>query len=391
MNNHRIDKSKLVKTLKDLVRIDSVNPSLVKGGAGEAEIAEYLENWMDSVGLVTTKVDVESGRPNVVGFLSGEGGGKTLMLNGHMDTVGVEYMTIDPFDPIVKDGMLYGRGSADMKGGLAASMLAIKSVVDSGTRLKGDVILAAVCDEEYASIGTEKLMQDTTADAAIVGEPTSCQIQIAHKGFAWVNVETRGTAAHGSAYKVGVDAITKMGHVLLEIEQLGKRLEKTKHELVGPGSVHASIIEGGRELSTYPDKCKLQLERRLIPGETREDVENEMNEILQRIEEKDPKFNAIYETTFYRGPMELNKEQPICQTLLKISEKTTGKAPRFVGGSGWMDTEIIWRKGIPAVAFGPHGNGIHSREEYVDLDTVIVTAEIQNQVIKEYCGVVLSQ
>ena len=385
MKNSRINEKELVDTLRDLVRIESVNPSLVEGGAGEEEIAEYLEDWMISQGLVTARYDVEPGRPNVVGVLLGEGGGKTLMLNGHMDTVGVEYMNIDPLDPVVKDGKLYGRGSADMKGGLAASMLAIKSIVDSGTRLKGDVILAAVCDEEYASIGTEKLMQDTFADAAIIGEPTSCQIQIAHKGFAWVEVETRGLAAHGSAYKVGVDAITKMGHVLVGIEGIGERLLETEHPLVGPGSVHASIIEGGRELSTYPDRCRLQLERRLIPGETSEDVDREMTILLENIVKNDSEFDASHKTTFYRGPMEISRRQPICQLLLKAGEKIMGNPPGFIGGSGWMDTEIIWQKGIPAVAFGPKGEGIHSKEEYVDLNSVFETAEVHNQVIKEFC------
>ena len=380
----RIDEARLEKLLKDLVKIDSVNPSLVSGAAGEAEIAEYLKEWMTARGLETTLTIVKPGRPNVVGVLKGTGGGKTLMFNGHMDTVGVDYMTIDPFTPKIEDGKLYGRGSIDMKGGLAASMVAIEAVIESGIELRGDVILAGVCDEEYASIGTEHLMKDTRADAAIVGEPTQFDIQVAHKGFAWIDVVTHGFAAHGSAYKIGVDAIAKMGHVLIGLEALQSILEEEQHPLVGPGSVHASIISGGLELSTYPDKCKLEVERRLIPGETREDVDEEMKNLLQSLKEGDPKFNAEYSINFYRGPMEISPEEEICKLLQEETAKT-GTEPSFVGGSGWMDTQIIYEKGIPAVAYGPSGYGMHGAVEWVKLDTVYKAAAVQAEVIKRFC------
>jgi len=386
MQKPNIDRNTLTQTLKDMVAIDSVNPSLVQGAAGETEIADYLEQWMKAHGLDTKRYDVKPGRPNVVGVLRGRGGGKTLLLNGHMDTVGVDYMTIDPFNPVTKEGKLYGRGSFDMKGGLAASMAAVKTIIDEGTALKGDVILAAVCDEEYASIGTEHLMKDTIADAAIVGEFTAGNIQIAHKGFAWIDVETHGVAAHGSLHRVGVDAIAKMGHVLTGLEELGRQLEKTEHPLVGPGSVHASTIEGGSELSTYPASCRLQVERRLIPGEEREDVEAEMKALIESLTEADPKFNADYTITFYRGPMEIPPDEEICRVLREGSQKLLGKTPDYVGGTGWMDTQIIYSKGIPAVAHGPNGYGAHAKEEWVDLQSVYETAQIHWYAIKEFCG-----
>jgi acetylornithine deacetylase len=382
-----IDRTYLVELLKDLVRIDSVNPSLVHGAAGEAEISDYIEDWMKSLGLETTRYDVEQGRPNVVGVLRGAGGGKDLMLNGHMDTVGVDYMDIDPFDPVEKDGKLYGRGSFDMKGGLAASMAAVKAMVDSGDPLNGDVVLAAVCDEEYASIGTERLMEDVTVDAAIIGEFTGENIQVAHKGFAWIDLETLGLAAHGSKYKVGIDAIAKMGYVLIGLEALQKILEETEHPLVGPASVHASIIEGGRELSTYPDRCKLQVERRLIPGEDKEDVDQELRDMLGSISEGDSKFAASYEITFYRAPMEVDSDEEICQILKDGTVVLTGRTPEWVGGSGWMDTQIIWSKGIPAVAHGPFGEGAHAKEEWVDLDSVYRVAQVHEYAIRKFCEV----
>ncbi len=369
-----------------MIKIDSVNPSLVPGAAGETEIAEYLREWMNAQGLKTELTMVEPGRPNVVGVLKGTGGGKSLMFNGHIDTVGADYMTIAPYDPKIEKNKLYGRGSFDMKGGLAASMAAVKSIVDSGLELRGDVVLAGVCDEEFASIGTEHLMKDLRVDAAIIGEPTGFNIQIAHKGFAWIDVVTHGFAAHGSAYKVGVDAIAKMGHVLIGLEALQSILMEEKHPMVGPGSVHASIIEGGRELSTYPDRCKLEIERRLIPGENREDVDLEMQQLLQSLREGDPKFKADYEITFYRGPMEISQDEEICRLLEEETTKVLGVAPRFMQSAGLMDTQIIYDKGIPAVAYGPVGDGAHAAVEWVDLDSVYKAAQVQMEVIKRFCA-----
>jgi acetylornithine deacetylase len=382
-----VDESALVTTLKEMVRIDSVNPSLVPGAAGEAEMAEYCAEYMRNLGLEASVYEVEPGRPNAVGVLKGDGGGRTLLLNGHTDTVGVDYMTIDPFKPELKEGRLYGRGAFDMKGGLAASMMALKAVVDSGAVLKGDVILAAVCDEEYASIGTERLMEDVTADAAIIGEFTGGNIQIAHKGFAWIDVETHGVAAHGSRFWEGVDAISKMGKVLAAIDALGENLLKVEHPLVGPASVHASIIEGGRELSTYPDHCKLQVERRLIPGETRATVEGELSGMMEAIGAGDPKFQAEHRITFYRGPMEISRDEEICRVIHEGTVEVTGAEPTYVGGTGWMDSEIIWNKGIPVVCHGPNGGGAHAKSEWVDLESVVNVAKVHEYAIREFCGV----
>ncbi len=386
MRSH-VDESILVSLLKEMVRIDSVNPSLVTGAAGEAEMAEYCADYMRSLGLETIVYDVEPGRPNAVGVLKGGGGGRTLLLNGHTDTVGVDYMAIDPFLPEVKDGKLYGRGAYDMKGGLAASMAALKAVVDSGSALKGDVILAAVCDEEYASIGTERLMEDITADAAIIGEFTGGDIQVAHKGFAWIDIETQGVAAHGSRYWEGVDAISKMGKVLAAIDALGENLLAVEHPLVGPASVHASIIEGGRELSTYPDHCKLQVERRLIPGETKATVEGELSGMMEAIGAGDSKFKAEHKITFYRGPMEISRDEEICRLIHEGTVKITGADPNYIGGTGWMDSEIIWNKGVPVVCHGPSGSGAHAKSEWVDLESLVNVAKVHEYAIREFCGV----
>lgn len=382
-----INETETVELLKRLVSINSVNPSLVKGAPGEVEIAEFVAEFMRGIGLETRVEDVEPGRPNVIGVLKGAGGGQKLMLNGHMDTVGIDYMEIDPLDPVEMEGKLYGRGTNDMKSGLTAILAAAKAVIESDVKLRGDLVVAAVCDEEYASIGTEKLMDEVNVNTAIVGEPTQLQILVAHKGFAWIDVETRGVAAHGSRPEIGVDAIAKMGKVLVELETLQEDMfQRTKHELVGTPSIHASIIEGGRELSTYPDYCKLQVERRMIPGEESSDVDTEMKAIITSLSEADPKFDGSYRITFFRGPMEVSPEEKICQILHRSIVEVIGNKPQFIGSAGWLDSEIIWKRGIPVVAFGPRGKGSHAAVEYVELDSVIDAARILERVIDRFCG-----
>ncbi|MGD2142480.1 MAG: M20/M25/M40 family metallo-hydrolase, partial [Candidatus Bathyarchaeota archaeon] len=243
------------------------------------------------------------------------------------------------------------------------------------------------CDEEYASIGTERLVDEVQADAAVVCEPTEFQILIAHKGFAWIDIETQGVAAHGSAWQVGVDAIAKMGMVQVGLERLQEEaLMGRAHRLVGPPSVHSSVIHGGRELSTYPDHCKLQVERRLIPGETRSDIENEMNELLKSIKLTDSKFEGSFEITFFRAPLEVSEDEKICGILRDCAEEVRGERPNFIGGSGWMDTQIISDRGTPAVAFGPVGSGAHAAVEYVELDSVVEAARVLEKVVYRFCG-----
>jgi acetylornithine deacetylase len=382
-----VDEGAALRLLGELVKINSVNPSLVPGAPGEAEIAEYLADYMGSLGLESSVDEVKPGRWNAIGVLKGSGGGRDLMLNGHTDTVGIDYMTIEPFNPVVKEGRMYGRGAYDMKGGLVSSLGAVKALVDSGAELRGDLVVAAVCDEEYASVGTEKLMEKTRVDAAIVGEASSLMIVRCHKGFAWIDVESRGIAAHGSAWQTGVDAISNMGPVLTGLSELGKGYLSRRHPFVGPASVHASTIRGGLELSTYPDRCLLQIERRLIPGEERKDVEGEMDALLRRVAEADQKFSGSYEITFYRGPMDVPEGEEICQTLKGCAKELLGFTPAFIGGGGWLDTQIIWEKGIPAVAFGPSGEGAHSAVEWVDLKSVLDAAKVQELAIRCFCGV----
>jgi acetylornithine deacetylase len=287
----------VISLLRELVAIDSVNPSLVPGAAGEGQIAEAIAAHMRTIGLDVQVQDAAPGRPNVVGVLEGPERGRSIILCGHTDTVGVAGMAA-PFAPVIRDGRLYGRGAQDMKAGVAAMIDAARLALERGFR-KGRIVIAAVADEEYASVGADALVREWKADRAIVTEPTDLKIGIGHKGFAWATVETRGRAAHGSRPIDGRDAIVRMGRVLSRLEQLDRDLQSgPSHPLLGTGSLHASIIEGGRELSSYPDCCRLQLERRTIPGEGVETFAREMGAILSSLREEDPELEASASVMF---------------------------------------------------------------------------------------------
>jgi acetylornithine deacetylase len=377
--------NELESLLSRLISIDSVNPSLVPGAHGEAEIGDFVADWLRTQGLDVRRQETASpGRTNVIAAARGTGGGRSLLLNAHMDTVGVAGMKA-PFEPVTRDGRLFGRGAMDTKGALAAFMAAAAEA--PGLRLKGDVILTAVVDEEYASLGTEAVVRECRADAAIVGEPSGLQIVTEHKGFAWFQVLTEGVAAHGSLPDVGVDAILMMGKVLAGLEALGDRLRRSPaHRTLGTGSLHASLISGGQELSSYPASCRLDVERRTIPGESPERAEEEIRGVLDRIAAADPRFKATLARTFERGSMEARRDSPIVLVLARQLQKVMGTAPVFAGMSGWLDSALLDGAGIPTVVLGPAGSGLHGVEEWVDLTSVAACRDIVLGTIREFCA-----
>lgn len=358
-----------IRLLQELVAIDSVNPTLVPGARGEAEIADAIAAEMRSIGLdVETELVVE-GRPNTIGMLEGRRKGRSLMFCGHVDTVGVAGMN-DPFRPVERGGRLYGRGAQDMKGGVAAMIAAARAIVETGGLESGRLIIAAVVDEEHSSIGADALVKHITADAAIVTEPTDLDVVVAHKGFAWVEVDVEGKAAHGSMPREGEDAILRMGRVLRDLEALDRDLQsRTPHAMLGTASLHASFIQGGRELSSYPDHARLQMERRTLPTESPATAVGEIQNILERLRREDPAFRAAARPMFGRPAYELPATHELPQTLV-AAVKRVGAAGGIRGASFWTDAAILAHAGIPSVLFGPGGAGLHSTEEYVNVADV---------------------
>ena len=376
--------------LRRLVQIDSVNPTLVPGGRGEQEIASFVARVLGDAGIETRLQEVVPGRPNVLARLPGSGEGRTLIFNAHLDTVSVEGMD-DPFSGRVAEGKLFGRGACDTKGGLAAGITALLALNSNRSSLRGDVVLVGAVDEEYASLGTQALLEDVQADGCIILEPTDLDLCVAHGGFAWVEVETHGVTAHGSLPQQGVDAIAKMGLVLTGLEELRHRLRREKsfqHPLGGDRihpSLHASIIEGGREWSSYPDRCLLRLERRMIPSETTEDVETELEGLVSALEARDPHFKAEKRTTMVRPPWQA-EEGPLLATLDGACKEELGRSPARATGLMWTDAALMQQAGIPCVIFGPKGEGKHALMEWVDTDSVVACARILVRTAMEFCN-----
>jgi len=380
-----VDHDYLQDSLANLVRINSINPNLVPTGPGEAEIAAYITNALRKLDLEVATHEPEPGRPSVVGTLKGSGGGRSLMLNAHVDTVGVDDM-LDPFSATIRDGKLYGRGAYDMKGSLAACMTAIKGLIEAGATLAGDVMIAAVADEEYASLGTSEVIKHYHIDGAIVTESTELDIAIAHRGFMHLEVETIGRAAHGSCFEEGIDANMRMGYFLTKLDKLEKDLRNRKgYPLIGPPSLHAGVLKGGSGPSTYAASCKLQIERRTVPGETEKQVVDEMQTIIDRLTAADPTFKAILKTLIVRDAFEVDPKLTVVQVLRQAATEVLGKQPKLVGQPYWMDTALLAEAGVETVAMGPVGAGAHSKEEWVDLESVAKMAQILAQTILIYC------
>jgi acetylornithine deacetylase len=387
-----INRDLVVSILHDLVRINSINPDLVPGAPGESECARYIVSLMQSWGLEVINRELAPGRHNAIGILRGSGGGRTLLFNGHMDTVSVAGMH-EPFSGAVRDGRLYGRGSLDMKGSLAATLAAAHALVESGRRLRGDVVFTYVADEEYASIGTEGIVADIHAgrlprpSAAINTEPTDQKLGIGHKGFAWAEIETLGVAAHGSRPDLGVDAIAQMGKVLVEISRLQARLSAgERHPLLGAGSVHASLIQGGRELSSYPDRCRLQIERRTVPPESGEAVAGELGGILERLARDDAAFQATSRVRFVRNPWQADLKSEIVETLRGTVARVMAGPAETMTQSAWLDSALLGDAGIPTIVFGPGGQGLHSEVEWVSCDSLVMCANVYADVIEQFCA-----
>lgn len=379
MSNYPLDPIELTAKL---VSINSVNSSLIPGAAGEGEIADYCVAWFEHHGFEAHRLEKTPGRPSVVGVRKGTGGGRSLMLNGHYDTVTLAGYDGDPLDPKIEDGKIYGRGSFDMKSGVAAMMIA---AVKAG-KIAGDVIVCCVGDEEHASMGTEEVLERFSADAGIVTEPMSMEPTLWHKGFVWLDVTIHGRAYHGSRPEYGIDAIAKAGHFLAALDEFATTLNNSEgHPQLGPGSIHASIISGGEEASSYPASCTITIERRTIPGETPEQVEAEMIDILDDLVIRVPDFSYSIEMGLVRKPFETDEHSDIAQTVLRHAEKVMGRAPKLRAEPFWTDAALMLEAGIPCLLYGADGYGAHAELEWADVESINQLTQVLEGVINEWC------
>lgn len=383
----RIRRAETVSLLRDLVRINSVNPFEGQGKA-EAEIAEFMMGKLKSYGLDVNLENVKGKRANVVAKLKGSVDGPTLMLNGHIDTIGTTEMTQDPFSGAIdKDGRLHGRGACDMKGSIASMMVAIKSLVESGSKLRGNVIFTGVIDEEYLSIGTRAIIKEHSSDAAIVGEPTSLNVAIAQKGYAWISVNVKGKAAHGSVPEKGIDAIAKASKLVSRLSTLKEGYASTEHPLLGSPKIHMSTIEGGTEWSVVPESCLVRLERRILPGEPKHVAMSEVQKVVDDLSAEDPEFHATVTKFFQQPAMEITRTEPIVSAVSAAYKKVMRRRATITGVPYWTDAALLVSEaGIPTCIFGPGDiRQAHSADEYVSLEEVEKAALIFERAIINFC------
>ncbi len=359
-----------------LVGIPSVNPVLEKGGAGEAAMAECCAHLLEAWGFDVRIVEIEPRRPNVVARLDGTG--PTLLLNGHLDTVGVEGMTVEPFAGSLEGGRLWGRGACDMKGGIAALLSAAHRLSAAGPR--PGITVALTADEEHASVGMAALVADDEvglADFAIVCEPTGLSVMPAHKGFVWMEVEFRGRAAHGSRPDTGIDAIRHAGLYLAALDAHAAELvRRPPHPLLGHGSFHAGTIHGGTAESVYPDRCTLLLERRTLPDETPEQVVVDFTAVLDRVRGAEPSVSATLRMTLARPGTAVPAEGVLVEGLRAAA--VAEDAPASVEGmTAWVDAAFLNEAGVPAVCYGPGSiEQAHTADEWIDVEEISVCARV---------------
>ena len=369
-----------------LVRMDSRNPTLVAGGPGERACAHFLCDVLHAWGFHTELSDAAPGRPNLVARIGEHGGGRSLMFNGHLDVVGVDGMIHAPFSSDERDGRVYGRGACDMKGGMASMCAAAWRAANAG--INGEIIIAAVADEEYESLGTRALLASgVRADAAVIAEPTTLAIMPAHRGFAWIEVEVMGRAAHGSRWDIGVDAIRHAGLLLAELDRVDAEvLPQTTHPLLGRASLHASLITGGVGMSTYPDRCVLTLERRNLPGESAPDVMAEVERACAAVRARRPGFEAAARLLVMQGPSDVAVDSPLVRELASAYE-ADGQPVRIEGMSAWTDAALLNAAGIPAVCFGPGDISLaHAAEEYIPLNEIDRATEVLASFAQRWCS-----
>ena len=368
-----------------LVSIPSVNPALEKDGAGEAAIAQACAELLEGWGLEATITEPATGRPNVVGRLEGQG--PTILLNGHLDTVGVAGMTIDPFEVSFDGNRMYGRGSCDMKAGDAALLATAYRLAKEGPR--PNLVVALTSDEEHASVGMADLVSagGPDADLAIVCEPTNLSVMPAHKGFVWIRALFRGLAAHGSRPDIGVDAIRHAALYLSALDSYGRELKsRAAHPLLEYGSVHAGKIQGGTAESVYPDECELLLERRTLPGETPETVVNEFQSVLDMVTANEPTMEACLTMTLERPGTEVALSHPLVTGLLRSGEAFEVE-PVVEGMTAWVDAAFLNETGIPAVCYGPGSiEQAHTDDEWVDIRQIHSCANVLEHFVRDLVG-----
>ena len=373
--------------LRALVEIDSVTPWLIPGGAGEGAIARYMADWLTPTGVEIVLEEVEPGRPNLIATLAGSGGGRSLCLNAHSDTVGYANWADRALRPERRGDRLIGVGTADDKSSCAIGMLALRQVAASGIRLRGDLVLACTVDEEGASIGTSDLVRRHTYDAALILEPDLLgRAIVEHQGFGWVDIVVHGKAAHGSAPEDGIDAIVHMAEVVRGLAQLDARFAAAPDPRNGRTALHTSTIQGGTDYATYPSRCVLGIEIGTQPGEHLAARIADIEAIFEDCRRRLPDFRAEVQVRIEREPFLAEGHDALLAASGRAIEAVTGRPMVLDGLNAWTDAALMQAAGIPTILLGAAGGQYHSPDEWASLSECTAMVEVIERIAADFCA-----
>lgn len=374
-NLRRMTMEDPVALTAQLAAIDSINPGLMLGAAGEGEVADFVEAWGRARGFEVHRQEAAPSRPNVVLVRRGSGGGKSLLFNGHMDTVGVHGARTK--DVFVADGKLYGRGVLDTKAGLAAAMVVVASFAPG--ELCGDLIVAGVADEESGSIGTSKLVEDWRPDAAVALEPTDLVVISRHRGFAVIDVDLTGKPAHTSRAERGINAVHAVADVIRAVTALNDRWAAAEPDPLERATVLVNQVHSGGELFTVPPTCNVTVEMRTTGRKAGQQIE----EVLATISASTPLVTKC-EVQFARNPLAQPDDHPFVQAMLRAVQ-TAGIEPRLSAAPFWTDAAYHAEVGTAACVVGPVGQGLHEDEEWVTVESVHQCAAALRALAVDWC------
>jgi len=382
------DPGRIEELLAGLVRIESVTPWLIPDGAGEARIAAFAVDWLRDLPVELTLDEVAPGRPNLIARLRGSGGGPTLCLNAHSDTVGYANWRETALMPVRDGDRLVGLGAADDKSCCTIALLALRDLATEGSRLQGDLLVALTVDEEGASIGTEDLVRRHPMDAAIVLEPEHAgEVIVEHQGFGWIDVVVYGRPAHGSNPEAGIDAIVRMAEVV-------RGLHRRDVEVYQAGPVpfngrtvfHTSTIRGGTDYATYPASAVLGIEIGTQPGERLADRVREIEETFSEVRAIFPDFRGEVNVRLEREPFRARGHDSLLAAADRAALAVLGRPLERVGLNAWTDAALMQAAGIPTIEMGPAGGNFHAPQEWVSLPEMAQLLEIVRRTAADFLG-----
>ena len=383
-----ISEKDVVELASELVRIDSSNSWLVPGAPGESAAAGWIQRWLEPLGVETALEEAEPGHPNLIVRLKGRGGGRTLCLYAHLDTVGASEWPERARVPEVRGDRLIGLGAADDKGHAAAALLALREIARAKDRPRGDLMLSLVADEEGTSLGSFDFVKRHKPDAMLVLEALGLgHYTVCHQGFGSIDLVVGGRAAHGSRPDIGVDAISHMAEVIVRLNRIDReKYAPNPHPLNMKTVFHAGTIRGGADYASYPAQCVLGIEIGTQPGEGIEDRVREIEAVFAEVKALYPAFKGRIDIRLARKPFTASGHEELMRILDGEERRVIGRPIVAVGENSWGDPAIFQEAGIPTLMLGAAGDNLHAPDEWVSIPELTQLAEIVAGTARVFCA-----